>query len=150
MKLEGELVGDSDVEIRGQLDGNVRVDGHLLVVAETGRVVAEVSARAVRILGQVVGNVTASEQIMIEASGCVLGDICAPSIRLEDGSRFTGSINKDTAPAKVTGRLNGASADPSRQADRQATPVLAQRQNVPDRRGARRPWDHESDRRSET
>ena len=35
------------------------------------------------------------DYLVIESTGTVVGDICAPSISLADGSRFTGSINHD-------------------------------------------------------
>jgi len=104
--LKGELTASTDVEIRGEVEGMLRLDGHHLAVAKAGQVIAEVSARSVWIAGQVAGNVTASERIVIACGGYVLGDLCAPSIQLEDGSRFTGGINRQCAPARVTGQLS--------------------------------------------
>jgi cytoskeletal protein CcmA (bactofilin family) len=108
IRLEGELIGSTDVEIHGQVEGRIQVEGHRLTVCESGQVMAQVAARTVLVHGQIVGNVTAAERIEIEAGGCVLGDLCAPSIRLADGSRFTGGINREAAPAKVCGRLAGS------------------------------------------
>jgi cytoskeletal protein CcmA (bactofilin family) len=132
IRLKGELAASSDVEIRGSVEGSVRLEGYGLVVAETAQVVADISARIVRVSGQVVGNVTASEQILIGAGGCVLGDLCAPSIQLEDGSRFTGGINRQVAPAKVSGSLSGGSQARSTRSEIDGAAQQARREGLYD------------------
>ena len=135
IRLKGELIASTDVEIRGQLDGTVRLDGYCLVIAATGQVMADVSARRVQVIGQVVGNVTASERIRIESGGCVLGDLCAPSIQLEEGSQFTGGINRQSAPAKVTGRLSGAGCETSPRSEIDGAAAQARHEGLYDQRG---------------
>ena len=146
-KLKGELAASADVEIEGQVEGKVQIDGYVLVVTESGRAIVDIVAREVVVRGQVVGNVSASERIVIEPSGSVLGDICAPSIQLANGSRFTGSINKESAPAKVTGQLSGNSAKTSQTPQQRTSQALMRRQSVTDRRGSDRPWGLESRRK---
>ena len=135
IRLKGELIASTDVEIRGQMEGTVRLDGYCLEIAATAQVMADVSARRILVSGQVVGNVTASEQILIGSGGCVLGDLCAPSIQLEDGSQFTGGINKQSAPAKVTGRLSGASRKPSPRSEIDNAAAQARHEGLYDQRG---------------
>ena len=88
IRFKGELIAEQNVTIAGHVEGTVQLDGGRLEVAPSAEVIADLSAASVRILGQVIGNVTATERISIEAGGSVLGDLCAPSIQLEDGSSF--------------------------------------------------------------
>jgi cytoskeletal protein CcmA (bactofilin family) len=127
------------VEIRGQVEGVVRLDAHHLVVADTGQLIAEISARTVLVSGQVVGNVTATERIVVGSGGCVLGDLCAPSIQLEDGSRFTGGINKQSEPAKVTGWLYSDDGEESPRSEIEKSVAHARREGLYDQAGRPEP-----------
>lgn len=136
MRLKGELIASTDVEIQGQVEGTIRLDGYRLRVTESAEVMADISARIVQVTGQVVGNVTATEQIRIGSGGCVLGDLCAPSIQLEDGSQFTGGINRQAAPAKVTGQLNGDGVWNSPRSDIESSVQRARRKGLFDQHGS--------------
>jgi cytoskeletal protein CcmA (bactofilin family) len=70
------------------------------VVGRTGRVHADVEARAVVVEGEVVGNVSAADRVEIVAAGSLLGDIFAARVVLADGARFKGSI--DMGPQAVS------------------------------------------------
>src|SRR5262249_34239974 len=66
---------------------------HVLTVGPNGRIKAQVSAKAVVVLGQVTGNLTATEKVDIKENGSVEGDIIAPRVAIADGSHFRGSID---------------------------------------------------------
>lgn len=90
--IEGEIKSAEDLLIEGRVKGKIEVSGRDLLVAENGRVEAEIRARNISIRGEVSGNVTATEKITIEKSGRVKGDLTAPVISIEDGARFQGSV----------------------------------------------------------
>jgi cytoskeletal protein CcmA (bactofilin family) len=52
-----------------------------------------VFAKSVIILGEVTGNVTASEKVDIRDNGSVDGDIAAPRVAIAEGAHFRGSID---------------------------------------------------------
>jgi cytoskeletal protein CcmA (bactofilin family) len=52
-----------------------------------------VFAKSVVILGEVTGNVTASEKVDIRDNGSVDGDIAAPRVAIAEGAHFRGSID---------------------------------------------------------
>jgi cytoskeletal protein CcmA (bactofilin family) len=52
-----------------------------------------VFAKSVIILGEVNGNVTASEKVDIRDNGSVDGDIAAPRVAIAEGAHFRGSID---------------------------------------------------------
>jgi cytoskeletal protein CcmA (bactofilin family) len=62
---------------------------------------ADVFGKVVVVEGEVDGNVFAREQAILRQSGAIRGNITAPRVILEDGSRFKGSI--DMEPPKETG-----------------------------------------------
>jgi len=90
--LKGDLTGDEDLLIEGQFEGSINLHERCLTIGDRGQVKAEVQAARVIISGTLTGNITARERIEIRKSGHVLGDMVAPSISIEDGAYFKGSI----------------------------------------------------------
>ena len=91
--INGELSGSEDLTIEGRVDGKIELRDHVLTVGPNGRIKAQVSAKAVVILGQVTGNLIATEKVDIKENGSVEGDIVAPRVAIADGSHFRGSID---------------------------------------------------------
>ena len=50
-------------------------------------------AKAVIVLGEVAGNVTASEKVDIRDNGSVDGDIVSPRVAIAEGAHFRGSVD---------------------------------------------------------
>jgi len=102
--IKGELEGSEDLTIEGQVEGKIELRDHTLTVGENGRIKAQVFAKSVVILGELVGNINASETIDIRDKGSVDGDLVAPRVAIADGAHFRGSIDmqrKGQAPTKV-------------------------------------------------
>jgi cytoskeletal protein CcmA (bactofilin family) len=102
--INGELSGSEDLTIEGRVDGKIELRDHVLTVGTNGRIKAQVSAKAIVVLGQVTGNLIATEKVDIKESGSVEGDIIAPRVAIADGSHFRGSIDmqkKDGAADKT-------------------------------------------------
>jgi len=93
VQVKGELTGSEDVRIDGSFEGIIALPDHRLQVGRTGRVHADVDARAVVVEGEVVGNIHAEDRVEVAATGSVFGDICAARVVLADGARFKGSID---------------------------------------------------------
>lgn len=91
--FKGELSGDEDLEIEGQVDGNVNLQNHQLTVGANGRLKAEVQAKSIIVIGQVIGNLSATERIEIQATGVVEGDLRAPRLNVQEGAVLNGSID---------------------------------------------------------
>ena len=101
--INGELSGSEDLTIEGRVDGKIELRDHVLTVGTNGRIKAQVSAKAIVVLGQVTGNLNATDKVDIKESGSVEGDIVAPRVAIADGSHFRGSIDmkKDGATDKT-------------------------------------------------
>ena len=61
-------------------------------------------------MGEVSGNITAAEKIMIRENGSVDGDVSAPRVAISEGAHFRGSIDMQRAesPKTTTDAKSGA------------------------------------------
>lgn len=118
IKIKGEVTGDEDLVIRGSVEGTVDLAAHEVTVGESGKVRADIKGKTVTINGEVTGDVTGGEKVIISKTGHVRGNIIAPRMTLEDGAVFKGSIDMD--PGDASGR-KGPGAAPAPQP--KATPA---------------------------
>jgi cytoskeletal protein CcmA (bactofilin family) len=96
--IRGEVNGQENLRIQGRIEGRVALQGQDVTVGKSGRVQADIRARSIRIEGEVVGDLYGEQEIIIDASGQVSGNLVAPRVVLENGSRFKGSIDMEGAP----------------------------------------------------
>ncbi|HSU82222.1 MAG TPA: polymer-forming cytoskeletal protein [Thermoanaerobaculia bacterium] len=113
--IKGDLSGEEDLIIEGRVEGKVDLKQNNVTVGQNGRVKADVIGKVVVVEGEVDGNVFAREQAILRQSGAIRGNITAPRVILEDGSRFKGSI--DMEPPKEMGGSGPARHEPSREAN---------------------------------
>lgn len=110
--IKGDLSGEEDLVIEGRVEGKVDLKQNNVTVGKNGRVRADVFGKVVIIEGEVDGNVFAREQAILRQAGAIRGNITAPRVVLEDGSRFKGSIDMEV-PKEMGGPARPAS-EPSR------------------------------------
>ena len=95
IKIKGEISGDEDLLIEGQVEGTINLKAHEVVVGESGQVSADILAKTIKVDGKVKGDITGTENVVISKLGSVRGNITAPRVLLEDGAMFKGSIDMD-------------------------------------------------------
>ena len=98
--IKGELSGSEDLTIEGHVEGRIDLKENVLTIGPNGKIKAEVFAKAVIVLGEVTGNVTASEKVDIRDNGSVDGDIASPRVAIAEGAHFRGSVDMQRAGAK--------------------------------------------------
>ena len=91
--IKGELNGSEDLTIEGHVEGTIQLKDHVLTIGPNGRIKAQVFAKSVIVLGEVNGNVTASEKVDIRDGGSVDGDIISPRVAIAEGAHFRGSVD---------------------------------------------------------
>ena len=114
IRIIGDVSGNEDVIIEGRVEGTISLHENVLTVGKEGHINAAVNARAVFVEGKVEGDLQGEEQIVVQRSGNVRGNIVAPRVTLEDGCKFKGSIDMDVEPGKVaksTSKRNEKVAD---------------------------------------
>jgi len=130
--IKGELNGSEDLTIEGQVEGTIQLRDHVLTIGPNGRIKAQVFAKSVIVLGEVTGNVTASDKVDIRDNGSVDGDIVSPRVAIAEGAHFRGSVDMqrkgaekpkpvaaapqpaDTTPQAAVGAGSGAPASGQR------------------------------------
>jgi len=99
--IKGELNGSEDLTIEGQVEGTIQLRDHVLTIGPNGKIKAQIFAKSVIVLGEVNGNVTASEKVDIRDKGSVDGDIISPRVAIAEGAHFRGSVDMQRKGAAV-------------------------------------------------
>ena len=88
---KGKLTGKGGVRIEGTFEGEISIQG-LVVVGETGKVTCEnVHANTVIVAGGLNGSITA-EKLEIRKTGRVWGDVVVSAFSTEEGGFLRGQI----------------------------------------------------------
>jgi cytoskeletal protein CcmA (bactofilin family) len=106
--IKGELNGSEDLTIEGHVEGKIELREHVLTIGPNGKIKAELFAKAVVVLGEVKGNITATEKVDIRENGAVDGDITAPRVAIAEGAHFRGSVDMANKGKPATQSQNQA------------------------------------------
>ena len=88
---KGKLTGKGGVRIEGTFEGEIAIQG-LVVIGETGKITCEnVRANTVIVAGGVNGGITA-EKLEIRKTGRVWGDVIVSAFSTEEGGFLRGQI----------------------------------------------------------
>jgi len=90
LHISGTITFKSSLMIRGTLDGEIISEG-LLIVGPTAKVTAKVTTKKLVSHGEITGDVTAREQVVLQGTAVQTGNITTPYIIVESGSIFNGS-----------------------------------------------------------
>jgi len=101
IKIDGDLRGEEDLRIDGDVNGTVRLHNNTLTIGSEGKIRADVFANTVIVDGMMEGDLYGSERVSIRRNATVLGNITAPRVSLEDGASFKGSIEMDPEAVKA-------------------------------------------------
>jgi cytoskeletal protein CcmA (bactofilin family) len=101
--IVGDVIGEESLVIDGKVDGTILLKNNDLTVGQSGQVTASIRAHVVRVEGEVTGDITGDEKVVITKTGRVFGNVVAPRVTLEDGARFKGRIDMDPGPAQQAG-----------------------------------------------
>src|ERR1700689_5382885 len=83
LKINGELSGDSDLYVDGELHGKIRLGNSRVTVGPNGRVQADIESREIVVDGTVQGNLKASDSAHFGSSGRVTGRVMRPRIGVD-------------------------------------------------------------------
>lgn len=108
IKIKGEVSGGEDLVIDGSVEGSIDLNSNQVTVGDAGKVKADIKGKTVVINGQVTGDITGGEKVIISKNGNVRGNIVTPRMTLEDGAVFKGSIDMD--PNESTGNKSAVSS----------------------------------------
>jgi cytoskeletal protein CcmA (bactofilin family) len=110
LRFKGELSGNEDLVVQGRFEGTIELHNNNLTVGKQGSVTANVQAKIITVEGEVQGDLTGEERIVIRESGNVHCNLIAPRVSLDDGAKFKGSIDMEPKSVKAV--------EPTRQPNR--------------------------------
>jgi cytoskeletal protein CcmA (bactofilin family) len=87
----GNIESGGFTRVDGNIQGDVKAQGRV-VIGEKARMKSSVSGTSITIGGVVVGDVIASERVIILATGLVIGDIITQRIQADKGCLIHGHI----------------------------------------------------------
>ncbi|NKB61213.1 MAG: hypothetical protein GKR95_03420 [Gammaproteobacteria bacterium] len=105
--ITGDISGKEDIIINGSVEGTIDFREHNVLIGQSGRVNANVIAKTIHVDGEVKGELRANEQVTINPSGRLIGDIRAPRVVLSDGCQFKGSVDMEDKSALPSGEIRG-------------------------------------------
>ena len=119
--FEGTLTAQEDILLEGRFNGEVLLMENALVVGQTGDVRADIMAKNVTIHGKANGDIKASDQVEISASGSMRGDILSPRVILHDGAKFKGRIDMEPEGIDKPAKRPSSPKGPAKSADAPAS-----------------------------
>lgn len=96
--IQGDLTSSEDLTIAGQVEGDISVPEHSLIIAPQARIRGNIVARFVVVQGSVTGTITAGERVEIGDTGVVDGDIITRRMAIAEGAILRGKIGVDAVP----------------------------------------------------
>ncbi|MBR6843513.1 MAG: polymer-forming cytoskeletal protein [Bacteroidales bacterium] len=88
-KIKGDITATGDFRLDGMLEGNIQLNGKL-VVGDTGIVKGNIMCQNANIIGTVDGNLSVKELLSLHATARITGDILINKLSIEPGAVFTG------------------------------------------------------------
>lgn len=112
--IDGTLRSNGNVHVSGTVQGNVDVQGRVVVMPE-GRVEGEVVTTSAEVGGRIQGQLTVKERLVLKNTAVVEGDIHTSKLVIEDGATFTGRCDMGAAGGAPPSRAPRpeASSEPS-------------------------------------
>jgi cytoskeletal protein CcmA (bactofilin family) len=113
--IKGELSGNEDLYMDGDIEGTITLTEHGLTIGPNARVQADIRVRDVTIYGVVTGNLHATGKVDLRSSAKVDGDIFGGRLSIEDNAVVKGRVELQT-----TGKQSAAASTESRKAEQES------------------------------
>jgi cytoskeletal protein CcmA (bactofilin family) len=87
--IKGEIFGDGDLRIAGNIVGSLSSTGNI-IVEKSGLLEGEIKVNSATVAGKINGNIDCSEKLILEASSQFFGNIKTKQLVIECGALFQG------------------------------------------------------------
>lgn len=92
VRVEGEISGKQDMLVDGEVAGAITLSDHTLTIGYHGKVKANIRAKNVVLLGNMEGNIEASDRVEVRGQCSLTGDIRSPRVLIENGAYIKGTV----------------------------------------------------------
>lgn len=111
--IRGELSGNEDLYIDGDVAGTVTLPESRLTIGPNAQVKADLTAREVVVFGRLTGNVKATGRVELRQSALVKGDILAGRLSIEESAVLTGRVELKASPEATKSAASAAVPAPA-------------------------------------
>ena len=98
--IRGELAGNEDLYMDGDIEGTITLPDHALTVGPNARVLADIRVRDIIVFGKVTGNLHATGRVDLRHSAVVNGDIFGGRLSIEENALVKGRVELKAPEAK--------------------------------------------------
>ena len=95
--VKGDIYGEEDLVIEGQVEGTITLEKHSVVIAPSGKLTADVFADNIRVAGTVEGNLTAANKVVLLETAHLEGNVNSKTVTIETGAHFRGQVDMEGA-----------------------------------------------------
>jgi cytoskeletal protein CcmA (bactofilin family) len=116
--IKGDISGNSDVRVAGNVIGGISIEGELIVERQ-GVVEADIKTTTAVVAGSVKGNIDCSDKLILESTSQFEGNIKTKRLIIQEGAIFQGNCQMG-APAAPAARPVSQNAAPQQTAKQPA------------------------------
>jgi cytoskeletal protein CcmA (bactofilin family) len=91
--IRGELSGNEDLYMDGDIEGTIQLSDHALTIGPNAKVLADIHVKDLVIFGKVTGNLHATGRVDIRNSAVITGDIHSQRLSIEENAAIKGKVN---------------------------------------------------------
>ena len=95
--IKGNITAAEDLAITGRVEGDIRLDAGELILAAGSKVTGDVTVLSVVVHGNVQGNLSATQRVVVRPGASVSGSLTAPSLIVDDGAELNCRVEMPAA-----------------------------------------------------
>lgn len=95
--IHGEISGNEDLYLDGEVQGTLTLAGNRLTVGPNAHVVANLEVRDIVVYGHIEGNIKASGRVDLRQTAEVAGDILTSRLSIEEKASIRGRVDVGTS-----------------------------------------------------
>jgi cytoskeletal protein CcmA (bactofilin family) len=123
ISIHGQVTGTEDLQINGELHGQVKLAGGRVTIGTDGVVAGDIEAREIIVRGELNGNLRAADRILVGPTGRWHGNSVSPRLAIEEGAVVSGQLEVATPGEKKSGRAGGNGSNAQTQTPRVEVPL---------------------------
>ena len=113
-RIQGTLTIKGGIRIDGEIEGVIDTDGFVLIGA-SGQAKANIKAKECLIQGKVDGDIYVKDQLELERTAVVTGNIVSRTLRIHGGAKLNGRCTmSDNPKMPQDGEFNGKQDAPAK------------------------------------
>ncbi len=94
-EIKGDISTKDDLRFDGKLVGNVNTGGKM-IIGQTGVIQGEIKCKNADVSGKIDGKIVVAEQLTLQATSVINGDIVTNKLAIQPGAKFTGTCSMES------------------------------------------------------